>query len=373
MEQQFVMTTVLVANALGIVLIGVLLACNTWRLRDKTREGRCILIMMALIVLGCILDPVAYVVDGMPGFLNRFINYASNTALYLLNMGMALCWFIFLVEHMRFRLVFAHRVIVGGLVALGVFCMVANCFVPLAFDVDEKNAYTRGLGYFLFLFMDHGLVIDSLFLYLIARSRGGLLRQFPIWVYILPFAICTVVQSATYGISVLCASYAISMAGLLASLQAKLMYKDAGTGAYNKGYLDFISRQYVKEKKKRITGIFLNVNDFRSINKDKGRDVGDKVLEKLVQLLNHAVGESGNVVRYSGDEFVVLLNAKTEMEVSVCIARIKANIDDYNKLRDCPAKISVRMASREMNFGHQNINQMLSILDDELQSAEKIV
>lgn len=369
MESQFVMTTVMVANALGIVLVGVLVASNPWRLRDRTREGRCILAMISLIILGCILDPVAYLVDGMPGMMSRIVNYVSNTLLYLLNTGMALCWFIFLVEHMRFRLKFIHKAVIGGLISLGVFAMVVNCFVPIAFEVGSQNNYVRKMGYFLFLFIDHGLVCDSLILYLLARKRGGLLKLFPVWVYILPFVICTFVQSMTYGISVLCASYAISMAGLLASLQGRLMYKDAGTGAFNKDYLDFVSRQYARGKKKQIAGIFLNVNEFRKINETKGREVGDLVLKRLVLLLNHAVGESGNVIHYSGDEFIILLNAKTEMAVSICIARIKSNIADYNKLRDCPAEISVRIVGRNMDFENQNIHQMLNVFDSDLKHS----
>ncbi len=369
MEQSFVMTTVLVANALGIILVGILAASNPWRFRDKSREGRCLLSMVILILLGCILDPVAYLVDGKPGIVPRVINYVSNTALYFLNMLIALSWFVFLVEHMRFRLKFAHKAIIGGIISLGVFSMLINFFVPIAFSIDEHNNYVRRLGYFLFLFIDHGLVCDSLILYLVARKRGGLLRLFPVWIYVLPFAVCSLVQSMTYGISVLCASYAISLAGLLASLQGRLIYMDTQTGAYNKNYLDFISGQHSKGRKATIVGIFLNIDGFRKINEIHGRDVGDQVLRMFVKLLNHAVGESGNVVHYSADEFIVLLNAKTAMAVSVCIARIKANIADYNKLRDCPCKISVRVNHRNFDFAHQSVNQSIDELEAYLRSA----
>ena len=370
MEQSFELTTVIVSNALGISLVGILFASSPWRLRDKSIEGRSLLLLMLFILLGCILDPLAYLVDGRPGMLYFVANYASNTALYFVNMAVALTWFVFLVEHMRFRLSFAHKTALGVLLALGIFSLIINFFIPFAFDISEQNVYSRRLGYFLFLFIDHGLVIDSLILYLIARRRGGLLKLFPVWIYVLPFVACTFVQSLTYGISVLFASYAISLAGLLSNLQGRLIFVDARTGAFNSCYLDFISSQSAKVKR-NLVGIFLNINGFRKINEDCGRDVGDKVLRMFVKLLNHGVGESGSVIHYSADEFVVLLNAKNEYAVSVCIARIKANIADYNKLRDCPGVISVRIAHQKLDFKRETVNQTIDRLEKSLRQTSK--
>lgn len=366
MEQTFVLSTVLVANVFGICLILVLIASNVWRLKDKSGENRCIVALWGLALLGCILDPIACLLDGVPGALSRYTSFFLNGILYWINMFSAFSWFMFLVNHMQFRLKFVHKAILGGFLALGIFTMIVNCFVPVVFQLDENNRYVRELGYYLYVFIDHGFVIDSLILYLIARKRGGLLKMFPIWVYAMPFVVGTVCQSLFYGVSVLCASYAVSIAGVLASLQKNMIYKDNLTGAFNKAYLDFISSQFGKEKNKRVTVILLNINGFKSINENHGRDVGDKVLSALSRLLSHAIGETGNVARYSADEFVILMHSRTAMVSSVSIARIKANIADYNKLRDCPCKITVRMGAFEMDIGKNSINSKLNEMNQAL-------
>ncbi|PWJ68097.1 MULTISPECIES: GGDEF domain-containing protein [unclassified Fibrobacter] len=366
MEQTFVLPTVLVANAFGLFLVLILIASNFWRLKDKSAEGRSILCLWGLTLVGCVLEPLAYALDGVPGMVAFYANYTVNSALYIINMLCAFCWFRFLVSHMQFRLKFVHKAILGGFLSLGAFTIILNCFMPVVFDVDSNNVYVRKLGYYLFVFIDHGFVIDSLILYLIGRKRGGLLKLFPVWVYALPFVAGTVCQSLLDGVSVLCSSYAVSIAGLLASLQKNMIYKDNLTGAFNKAYLDFISYQFSKEKNKKVTAILLNINGFKSINETYGRDVGDKVLQSLARLLSHAVGETGNVIRYSADEFFILMHSRTAMVSSVSIARVKANIADYNKLRDCPCKISVRMGAFEMDFGKSSINSKLNEMNQAL-------
>jgi len=366
MEQTFVFSTVLVANCFGIFLILVLIASNAWRLKDKTPENRSIVALSGLALLGCILDPIVYWLDGVPGFVSHYVNYILNGVLYWVDMLSAFAWFMFMVSHMQFRLKFVHKAILGAFLALGFFAMIVNCFVPIIFYVDDNNRYVREFGYYLYVFICHGFVIDSMILYLIARKRGGLLKMFPFWIYIMPFVVGTVCQSLFYGVSVLCASFAVSIAGVLASLQKNMIYKDDLTGAFNKAYLDFISGQFGKEKNKMVTVILLNINGFKTINENHGRDVGDRVLRSLSRLLTHAVGETGNIIRYSADEFIVLMHSRTAMVSSVSIARIKANIADYNKLRDCPCKITVRMGAFEMDFGKHSINSKLNEMSQAL-------
>lgn len=370
MEQNVVISSVYVANGIGLFLILILITSNSWRLKDRSPEGLCILSLWMLSLLGCVLDSVAFALDGVHSDLARVANHVTNSALNLVNMLNAFSWFMFLVCHMQFRLKFVHKAILGGFLSLGLFGLILNCFVPIVFRLDNDNVYVRELGYYLYVFIDHGFIIDSMILYLIARKRGGLLKMFPIWVYALPFVAGTVFQSMFYGLSVLYASFAVSIAGVLACVQKNMAYKDALTGAFNKSYLDFITPQYSREKDEKIVAVLLNVNGFRLINENYGRDVGDKVLTMLVRLLNHAVGETGNVVRYSADEFVVLLNGRTTMASSVSIARIKANIADYNKLRDCPCKISVRLCAFDLDLSKNTINSKLNEMDQALTDSE---
>ena len=109
------------------------------------------------------------------------------------------------------------------------------------------------------------------------------------------------------------------------------MFRDRLTGAYNYTYLEILERDYKKKQKKlQVSGILVNINNFKKINLDYGRFTGNKVLVKMTKILNRAVGELGIIVRYSGDEFIAFINTTNEMAISMCITRIKTSLNEIN-------------------------------------------
>ncbi len=87
--------------------------------------------------------------------------------------------------------------------------------------------------------------------------------------------------------------------------------------------------------------LLLDMDHFKAVNDEYGHDIGDKVLKELARILNETIRESDIIIRYGGEEFIVLLvNIKTE-EQAISVAnkiRIKVSeneIDVYagSKLR----------------------------------------
>ena len=72
------------------------------------------------------------------------------------------------------------------------------------------------------------------------------------------------------------------------------------------------------------TLIFLDINDFKHINDRFGHSVGDSVLQRLARLLSETFRPQDAVMRYGGDEFLVIAPAMDQHSVAPRIARIRS-------------------------------------------------
>ena len=329
MEPTFELTAVYATNIFGIVLLGVLLAGNIWRFREKGSENAYLQLLLLFTFCTCVLDPIAYTADGRPGTIARIFVYGGNDLLYLTNMFSSFFWLMFLAEHLNYRFSTAHRNTLGFAIVLGLVLVILNNFIPIIFDVSANNVYTRRY-FWIYTIIDYGLMLDSLIIYFICTHKGGPLKSFPIWIFFAPIIAGTIAQSLFYGISAISSCTAIAIAGVFSSIHGERVYRDKLTNVYNFAYLAILGREYKKKKDLHVTGILVNINCFKKINQDYGRVTGNKVLVQMTKILNRAVGELGLIVRYSSDEFIAFINTTNEMAVSMCITRIRSSLNELN-------------------------------------------
>lgn len=93
-------------------------------------------------------------------------------------------------------------------------------------------------------------------------------------------------------------------------------FRDPLTGAYNRFSL---SRNVTPQLERRarqgvpVGFLFLDIDNFKRLNDLHGHEFGDRVLEKISHILHQSVRKSDVVIRYGGDEFLVVL---TESDIS---------------------------------------------------------
>lgn len=90
---------------------------------------------------------------------------------------------------------------------------------------------------------------------------------------------------------------------------------DALTGLYNRKYLDeFIDKKLAHEVKDGNTFaiMFLDIDYFKMINDTYGHDVGDDILRKLAITMKKSISENEFIIRYGGEEFLILMRNPTE-------------------------------------------------------------
>jgi diguanylate cyclase (GGDEF)-like protein len=90
----------------------------------------------------------------------------------------------------------------------------------------------------------------------------------------------------------------------------RLAITDTLTGCHNRRFFDEIERREMQRHRRYgapISVVFVDVNQFKRLNDTMGHDMGDRVLKTLGTLLRRHVRESDYVIRWGGDEFLLLL------------------------------------------------------------------
>ncbi len=82
-----------------------------------------------------------------------------------------------------------------------------------------------------------------------------------------------------------------------------------------------------------ISVMLVDVDNLKSINDLGGHDVGDSVLKSVAGACREVFRASDLLVRYGGDEFLVLLPETGEDEAAICAERLVAELAELPPIR----------------------------------------
>lgn len=121
----------------------------------------------------------------------------------------------------------------------------------------------------------------------------------------------------------------------------KAMVTDPLTQVYNRHLLEQIISD--NEIKNTITGdqiavAMLDIDDFKRINDENGHYTGDLVLVYLGQKLVKATGKDDYVIRYGGEEFVIIMR---NCDVSDAHTRLEQFRKEIEEAKDSPIPFTV--------------------------------
>ncbi len=119
---------------------------------------------------------------------------------------------------------------------------------------------------------------------------------------------------------------------------------DALTQVYNRRYLDIVL--YKVHNKSSYALLMIDIDDFKKVNDSYGHDFGDIVLKKLSTVLLENVRNYDEVIRYGGEEFLVVLYRVSEEEAINIAERIRGKFQDikYEKVPNLKITISIGVA-----------------------------
>lgn len=97
-----------------------------------------------------------------------------------------------------------------------------------------------------------------------------------------------------------------------------LAYYDSLTGIPNRNLFyetSCIELMELKKKQQKAAFLYINLDQFKVVNDTLGHHESDLILKQAAAKLKELVGVKGNIARYGGDEFVVLLKFDSLIEV----------------------------------------------------------
>ena len=143
----------------------------------------------------------------------------------------------------------------------------------------------------------------------------------------------------------------------------RTMIYDGLTGVFNRRYLtDFLEREFARAQRyeRNLSVIFIDLDDFKSINDTYGHLAGDVVLRAVAQTCSDRIRREEVFGRFGGDEFVVIIPESSNDSV-LQFAEI---------LRE-------RVGKLEVEFDNQHITATISIgvsgIDRDMDTYEDLI
>jgi len=122
---------------------------------------------------------------------------------------------------------------------------------------------------------------------------------------------------------------------MLGNMQIKQLLRqqallDGLTGAHNRRAMEGIIVDELERSRRHghdVSFVMADVDGFKLINDRLGHAEGDRVLETLVKVIRQSLRSADKIIRYGGDEFLLVLPETSQRETELLFERLRMNIE----------------------------------------------
>jgi diguanylate cyclase (GGDEF)-like protein len=154
----------------------------------------------------------------------------------------------------------------------------------------------------------------------------------------------------------------------------RLAVTDELTGAYNRrNLLEILRKQKALADRGNLSFsiCFFDLDHFKKINDQLGHAAGDEVLKRVVAVTQRIIRDGDYLVRYGGEEFVVVLIATVVDKAEVVAERIRATIEGESFRQIDPAlRVTISLGCTEFR-PNESLDAMIARADASMYEAKK--
>ena len=164
------------------------------------------------------------------------------------------------------------------------------------------------------------------------------------------------------------------------TLQNQLMeqqsFTDPLTEIYNRHSLHQISSRFISQAMRRhtsLTFLMVDVDNFKQVNTRFGHLTGDFVLAEIAWILKSSIRASDAVIRYGGDEFLIILADTNIQGAENVTERIHGKFEEWNRAGHLENfKVGVSVGGTEWHEG-QTLDELLNRADKRMYERKAAV
>ena len=147
---------------------------------------------------------------------------------------------------------------------------------------------------------------------------------------------------------------------------------DKLTGLYNRRYFDHFLDFEIKRssrQKASLALLMIDIDNFKLINDTLGHLFGDKILNKLGDIIKSIIRETDLAARYGGEEFSIVMSNTGLEEATEIAERLRKAISEYNfEITYRPTTVSIGIALYPLDS--TSLQDLLSNADRALYRAK---
>lgn len=140
-----------------------------------------------------------------------------------------------------------------------------------------------------------------------------------------------------------------------------LSYHDSLTSLYNRAYVDSVTQQLLSSPSMPLSIIMIDMNGLKLTNDVFGHEFGDKLIINLASILQSCCRKGDFVVRWGGDEFLVIM---PNTDTDACKKVYTKIRETCNMASENPISVSVSLGFASVEKTGFNLSEIIGIAEN---------